>query len=256
MVMIAIIRSLVVSGSALFCLMITNQVYAQSYPSHAISLIIPYPPGGPIDVGFRVIAPELGAQLGQSVIIDNRSGAGGIVGAQAMMRAPKDGYTLGVVNNPIAAILPLITPEFRVEPEKDYAPIALALETFTILVARPSLPFRDLKGLVAYAKANPGKLNAGAPGLGSGSHLTFELLKLAAGFDATVIPYSGEAPAITGVLAGQTDVLVATANVKQHLDSGKLIALATSGAQRWDVFPNVPTLRETGVADLIPFLLQ
>ena len=224
---------------------------AEDYPSRPITAIWPYPPGGTGETAFRVILQECSRLLGQSIVIDNRGGAGGRVGFDAMMRGPKDGYLIGMLNSPVTINQPLMEPSLMVTPGKNYQPIVLTHDVDFVVVVQPALPVRSMQALLDYAKANPGKLNYGSNGQGTGGHLGMEMLKLQYGVDLTHVAYKGEAPAITGFLGAQTDVYFASGIMKPHIDSGKAIALATTGRGRWNLFPNLPTLKEALGSELV-----
>jgi len=230
--------------------LLATNVLAQTYPSRPVTVIYPYPAGSTTEGAWRSVAQEASKTLGQSVIFENRVGAGGKIGVESMTRSPKDGHTVGVINSAVAIYLPLMDATFRIEPGKDYTPISAGFETYYVLLAHPSVPFRDVKGLIAYARANPGKLNMASSGNGTGGHLSVELLKMVVGIHAVHVPYKGEAPAMTDLLGGQVQAFFGAGNAKPFIESGKLIGLATSGPQRWAPFPSLPTFAEEGLADV------
>ena len=219
----------------------------QAYPSRPLTFVYPYPAGSSSDTAWRTISQDLSKKLGQPVIHENKVGAGGRVGLDFVIKSAPDGYTLGMINNVLSVWQPLMDPRFNIEPGKDYTPIVHAIETPLMLAAKINAPFRDLKSLIAYAKANPGKLNAGSSGPGSGAHLGLALLNYQAGIDVTHVPYKGAAPALTSLLAGETDLFFADAGAKPHIDAGKLMAIAVGSGQRWSLVPGVPTLDEAGL---------
>jgi len=220
---------------------------AQSYPTRPVTLINPYAAGGITDVAFRTIAAEAAKSLGQTILVENRTGAGGKVGANAIVAAPKDGYTAGIFNSGIGTNLPLMDPTFKMEPVRDYVPITRAIETYVVLVASPSAPYRDVKGLIDFARANPGKLDVGSAGVGTTGHLSLALLNSLAKLNLIHVPYKGETPMLTDVMGGQIPLGFISATVKPNVDAGKVIGIAVSGAQRWSVFPNLPSFQETGL---------
>lgn len=236
------------SAAALaLCATMSSPVFAQSYPTRPITLVYPYPAGSTTDSAWRVIAQETSKQLGQPIVFENRAGASGKIGLAAVTAsAARDGYLLGIINNTLSVLLPLMDPGFRAEAGKDFTPISLAIETYAALVANPGVPFRDIEGLVKYAKANPGKLNFGSAGSGTPSHLNVELLKRGAGIDVVHVPYKGEAPALNDLLGGQVQAYFGVGILKPHVEARKLIGLATTGPERWALFPNLPTFREAG----------
>lgn len=222
----------------------------QGFPARPVSVLIPYPPGGPIDVQARIVAPDLGRQLGQPVVLDNRAGGGGKVAMDALARAPKDGYLLALINGPVVVIYPLLSGQ-KLEPVKDYAPVAPVSDSYAVIVAHPSVPYRDIRGLVSFARANPGRVNAGNSGIGTGGHLVMEMLKYVTGVEVTIVSYKGAAPAMADLLAGRIHTTLTVEGAKQHVDSGRLVALATTGPRRWEQFPGVPTLLESGLSDML-----
>jgi len=240
-------KAWIVVGIAGTMMMLTgSSAYAQSYPNRPITLIYPYPAGSTTDAAWRTIALEAGKHFGQSIVFENRAGAGGRIGLDAVRRAPKDGYTLGIMNNGLSVFLPQINPSFVLEPHKDYSPIVFGNESYLVWVSSTSAPFRNVKELIAYAKANPGKLNFASAGVGTGSHLGMEMFKSMAGVDITAVHYKGEAPAVTALMTGEAHLALPAAGARSFVESGKIVALATSGRQRWSVFPNLPTIAEAG----------
>jgi tripartite-type tricarboxylate transporter receptor subunit TctC len=228
--------------------------YAQaqpSYPVGPVKLIYPFPAGSSFDAASRIIAAEAGRALDKTIFVENRPGAAGRLGLTALAQSIGNPHTLSVVVNNILVILPLADPTFKFEQGRDYSLVTLALESYGVMIGRKGLPFDDVQGLIAYAKANKGKINFASSGVGSAGHLVLELLKQQAGMDVTHVPYKGETPAITDMIAGQMDLMFTTAGAKTYVDAGKLVALATTGPKRWSVFPNLPTLAEQGVPGVI-----
>ncbi len=224
--------------------------HAQPFPNKPIIIIQPYSAGGLLDMGSRIMSVHAEKLLGQRIVVENRTGGGGKVGTEAMLRAPRDGYTLAAVSSSLAVYSPLLDATFKFEPVKDYTPITLAFDTYYVLAASPTAPFNSLAGLIAYAKSNPGKLSVGNAGDGTGGHLAFELFKQAAGFDATAIPFKGEGPLIPSIVGGQVPVGYTTGTVRPLVEAGKLVALATTGPTRWKLFPNAPTFKEANISPL------
>lgn len=225
-----------------------GDVAAQKYPDKPIRLIVPFATGGGSDTLARVVGPKLAELLGQPVIIDNKGGAGGNIGSEAVAKAPADGYTLLFGSNtlPINAGL---YPKIPFDIVKDFAPIGMVASAPMVLVAHPSVAANSVKELVAFAKANPEKLNFSTAGNGTPHHLAAELFNQLAGVKITHIMYKGAGPALTDVLAGHTQVSVLTlAPVKAHIAAGKLKALAVAPAKRSSVVPELPTISEAGVA--------
>lgn len=225
--------------------------FAQAYPNKPITFLYHYAPSA-TEQTFRAMFQEAQKLLGQNIVIEMKPGAGGKIGFDQMMKAPKDGYTLGFVNTPLAVNIALMDPTFRIEPVRDYTPVVHAWDVPLLLVVNPSLPFRDLKGMVSYGKSNPGKLNFGlAGGRGTTGHLLVELFNVTAGLQGTPVPYKGEGPAMTDLLGGQVQGLFGSVLAAQpHIEAGKLLAIAVTSSQRVRVMPNVPTMRESGVTDV------
>lgn len=222
--------------------------WAQDYPVKPIRVIVPYPAGGPTDVLARLVGQKAGEAMGQAVVVDNRAGAGGVIGTDAVAKAAADGYTLGLANNATHATNSSLYPSLPYDAVKDFAPIALVATVTHVLVAHPSLGFKTPADLIAYAKANPGKLNIASTGNGSASHLAAELFKSRAGIDMVHVPYRGSTPAANDLLGNQVQVMIATMpTVLQHIQAGTLTALAVAGMERWPALPNLPTIDQSGM---------
>jgi tripartite-type tricarboxylate transporter receptor subunit TctC len=222
--------------------------YAQDYPNKPVKLIVPFPPGGGTDILARPIAQKLSEKWGQPVVVENRGGAGGNIGTKAAAEAAPDGYTLifGVLGTHAVNQSLYVNPGF--DSTVDFAAITMVANTPNILVVHPSVPANSITDLIAYAKANPGKLNYASPGNGSPSHLATEIFKSLADVQITHVPYKGSGPALTDMLGGQTQVWIANAPVVlQHIESGKLRALATTSAKRPTVAATIPTLDQAGL---------
>jgi tripartite-type tricarboxylate transporter receptor subunit TctC len=227
----------------------TGAVEAQSYPSKAIRLIVPYPPGGSNDIVGRMVAMQLGDRLGQPVVVDNRAGAGGTLGTDLAAKAPPDGYTLLLISVS-HAFNPAIYSKLSYDPEKSFAPVAMLGTGPVVVLVSPALRVNTLGELIALAKAKPGQLNYASAGVGSLQHLASALFVLQAGIDVVHIPYKGGGPAMVDVIAGQAQFSVASLiQALPHMRSGKLKALATSGAKRSPIIPDLPTISEAGVPD-------
>jgi tripartite-type tricarboxylate transporter receptor subunit TctC len=219
---------------------------AQGWPQKPLRYIVPFPPGAFNDTLARTLAAELPKSLGQPVVVENRPGGNTIIGTDAAAKSPADGYTLFGAALPFAVVQSLYKTPFDVT--KDFAPITLAGVTPNLLVAHPSVPFNDVKGLIAYAKANPGKLNYASTGNGTSNHLSFELFKSMTKTFVVHIPYKGSAPAVTDLIAGQVQVMFDnTPNVLPHVKAGKLKALGVSSKTRSALAPEVPSVDEAGV---------
>jgi tripartite-type tricarboxylate transporter receptor subunit TctC len=218
---------------------------AQPYPNRPIKLIVPFPPGGPVDVMARVVVQRLAIGLGQ-VIIDNRPGAGGTLGSRAAAMAEPDGYTLLFGSSTTLAAGPSLYRNLGYDPVKSFVPVGMISSVPFVLAISPHIPARTLAELVAYAKANPGKVNFGAP-TGTLPHLTGEMLKMRTGIDIVHIPYKGAATAITDVLSGQMDMAFEPISVMVgHVREGTVIPLVVTGAARSPELPDVPTMIESG----------
>jgi tripartite-type tricarboxylate transporter receptor subunit TctC len=221
-------------------------VQAQSWPARPIRYIVPFPPGAFNDTLARTLAAELPKTLGQPVVVENRPGGNTIIGTEFAAKSPPDGYTLFGAALPFSVIQSLYKTSFDVT--KDFAPITLAGITPNLLVAHPGAPINSVKELIAYAKANPGRLNYASTGNGTSNHLSFELFKAMTQTDVTHIPYKGSAPAVTDLIAGQVQVMFDnTPNVLPHVRAGKLKALAVSTKARTPYAPEVPSVDEAGV---------
>jgi tripartite-type tricarboxylate transporter receptor subunit TctC len=231
---------------AAFAAAVALPAFAQSYPTKPIRMVVPFPPGGISDIVARPVADGMSATLGQPVIIDNRPGAGGRIGADAVARAAPDGYTVGFITAGTHGILSAIDPKLSYDAVKDFTPITRLQETPFVLLAHPSVAAKNAAELVAAARAKPGAIHYGTPGLGSGHHMAAELFRAATGAQITHVPYKGEAPAMTDLLSGQIQIMLAPSGYRHVLD-GKLRGLATTGERRWHLLPDVPTLKEQGV---------
>ena len=219
---------------------------AQSWPTKPIRYIVPFPPGAFNDTLARTLAADLPKTLGQPVIVENRPGGNTLIATEMAAKSPPDGYTLFGAALPFSVIQSLYKTSFDVT--KDFAPITLAGVTPNLLVANPGVPFNDVKGLIAYARANPGKLNYASTGNGTSNHLSFELFKAMTGTQVTHVPYKGSAPAVTDLIAGQVQVMFDnTPNVLPHVKAGKLKALGVSSKARSQFAPEVPSVDEAGV---------
>jgi len=214
-----------------------------AYPEKAVRLIVPFPAGGATDFMARSLAQKLSERLGQPIVVDNRGGAGGTIGAEAVATAPPDGYTLLFSTMGVLAINPSLYEKLRYDPLKDFAPVSLTHATANLLVVHPSVPAKDVKELIALAKAKPGSLTFGSSGNGTSSHLSGELFKSMAGIDITHVPYKGTGPALTDLLTGRISMMIDTVSVHvENVNAGKLRALGVTSAQRTSSLPNVPTI--------------
>src|SRR5437879_2888055 len=218
---------------------------AADYPTKPINLLVAFTPGGPSDVLSRIVGKKLEQLLGQPFIIENRPGAGGNVAAEQVARAPADGHTLLMGNNSILATNAALYKKINFDPEADLAPISLIGSQANILVVNPQLPVRTMAELIAYAKANSGKVNYASSGHGAAAHLAAELFKAEAKIDIVHVPYKGAAPALQDVIAGHVDMMFATAaSVVPHILDGKVRALAVTTLKRTTVLPQLATVDE------------
>ena len=218
------------------------------FPDHPIRIIVPYPPGGTSDLLARAVAPRLGERLKQTVVIENRAGAGGVIGSQAVAKSPADGYTLLLGTIATHGILPVLQKPAPYDAVKDFAPVTLVASTPNVLVASPSAPVRNLAELLALARAKPGSVNFGSTSLGGSPHMSGELLKTMAQVDIVHVPYKGGVPMLIDLMGGQIPVgfdnLPSSIN---HIRAGKIRALAVTTAKRWPGAPEIPTMAEAGV---------
>lgn len=219
-----------------------------AYPSRPIKLIVPFPPGGPTDIMGRTAAKAIGEVLGQSFVVENKAGAGGNIGTVAVAKAAPDGYTIGLSAISSLAIAPHLYAKVPFDVSQDFAPISLVGTTPCAIVINPSAPFSDLKGLIAYAKANPGKLGYATSGIGTSNHLATELLQSVAGIELMNVPYKGSSQIVPDLLSGTVLMSMESslATTLQHIRSGKLKALAVTSPERSKALPDVPTVAESG----------
>jgi len=241
------------SRRATFCVFLSAllapfAVTAQpAYPSKPIHIVVPFPPGGANDIVARTVAPRLGERLGQQVMVENRPGASGIVGAEFVAKSAADGYTLlmAAVQHSVA---PALYPKMSYDLERDLTPVALLAAVPMVVVVRPSLPVNSIAELIAYARAKPGALNAGSSGNGGAGHLSTELFKRRAGVNLVHIPYKGSGPAVADLLGGQIDLMfVDLPAVTAQIKAGKLRALAVCSKQPSTLMPDLPTVSSNGL---------
>lgn len=227
---------------------LASAVQAQNYPTRPIKFVVPFPPGGNLDFVARAIQPKMQEVLGQPVLIDNRGGAAGMIGLEYASKQPGDGYTIVLGNTGTIAINPSVYPKMAYDPLKDF--VAVGQTTFNALLCaiHASVPAGSLQEFVAYARANPGKLNFGIAGNGSGPHFGAEQLKRAAGLDIPVVFYKGSGPMVTDLLGGQVQITIDAPPVTmQYVKAGKLKALAVTGKTRLNSLPDTPTFEQAGL---------
>jgi len=231
---------------------------SQTYPNRPIRMIVPFPAGGPTDGMARIISDRLGAVLGQTIVVENRGGgAGGSIGAKAVATADPDGYTILITPGGALTTGPAVHPNIGYDPAKVFAPVGLLIETPLIMAVHPDLPVKSLAEVVAYAKANPGKISWGSQGFGTAPHLLAELFRLEAGVNIVHVPYRGTAPMLAAVIAGEVQIVADPSTTSlPHVQSGQLRPLAVAGAERHPKLPDVPTTPEAGYPKLqAPFWL-
>ena len=234
-----------VAVASLSCL--AAPAFAQDYPNKPIKLIVPFPPGGSVDMIGRLVGQKLSDALGQPVLVDNRAGAGGNIGMDFVAKAPKDGYTLLVAPSGMAANQHLFA-KLPFDPQKDLAPVIRIADQPAVLIVNPKLPVKNVKELAAYAKANPGKVTFGTAGVGGAQDVAARLFMSMTGTDMLNVAYRGGAPALSDLLAGQIDIMFETSpTAVPYAKSGKLIPLAVTTEKRIASLPDVPTVAEAGV---------
>ncbi len=221
--------------------------HAQQWPSKPIRMVVNFPPGGAADQIARAVAPPLGEALGQPVVVENRPGANGNIGAEAVAKSPPDGYTLLMSSGGAFSVNPHLYTKLPFDPLKDLEPIAAAARILVFLVVKPDLPAKTVEEFVALARANPGRLSYGSPGSGSSPHIAGEMFKRAAKIDVVHVPYKGAAPALTDLLGGQLDFMFDPGIGLGQVRAGKLRLLAVGSPKRSPLFPDVPTVAEAGI---------
>ena len=242
-------RTILTAGVVLAALVLAPvTLRAQSYPSKPIRLIIPFPPGGSTDILGRSLAQKLSEAWGQQVLVDNRGGAGGTIGADLAAKAPADGYTLLMGHIGTLAVYVSLYPKLGSDPVRDFAPVSMVALVPNVLVVHPALPVKNVTELIAYAKANPGKLNYSSGGNGSAAHLAVEYFKLQTKTEIVHVPYKGTGPSVTDLIAGQVSMTMTGAPaVMPHVQSGRILALGVSSPQRIPALAQIPTVAESGV---------
>jgi len=223
------------------------QSAAQSFPTKPIRFVVPFPPGGGNDILARALAPKMSEILGQQVVIDNRAGAGGNIGADFVAKSAPDGYTIVIASNQVT-MNPWIYSKLPFDIAKDFSPVAQIASVPMLLAINPEVPAKNLQEFIALAKAKPGSLNYSTPGLGTPQHIAFEVFNFDAGVKVTHVPYKGTSPSIVDLIGGQVQATIGTmASLEQHVKSGKVRAIAVSTPQRSPAMPDVPTIEEGGL---------
>ena len=221
--------------------------FAQAYPSKTVRFIVPFPPAGPVDTVARVTAQKLSEQWGHTALVDNRAGAGGMVGAEIASRLPGDGYNVFVCSIH-HSVLPSLKPKLPYDIEKDFVPLSFGATFPIFLVAHPSVPAKNVAELIALAKKQPGKISYGSAGNGGGTHLAAELFNMQAGISLLHVPYKGSAPAMTDLLGGQVQLMFSDApTALPQIKAGKVRVLGVASPQRSTLLPDVPTISESGL---------
>src|SRR5687768_15558574 len=221
---------------------------SEAYPGRPIRLLMPAAPGGPVDVIGRTVGAGLAEALGQQIVMDNRAGAGGIIGSEILVHAAPDGYTLMFAHSGPLAIESAMHSKLSYDPLKDFAPVSLVAESPYALIVAPSSPAKSVKDLVALVKSRPGKFHFGSGGIGTGLHMAGELLNVAAGIKMVHVPYKGAAPSMTAMMGGEVDTMFnGVSSALPHVKAGRIRALAVSTAKRSALFPELPTVAESGL---------
>jgi tripartite-type tricarboxylate transporter receptor subunit TctC len=233
--------------SGVLGLLVAASVWGQSYPNRPISMVIGFAPGGGTDTAARIIAKKLGDNLGQSVVVENKPGAGGNIATDYVAKSAPDGYTILLGSVGSLTVAPHIVKKLPYDPQRDLAPITMAVVFPNVLVVHPSVPAQNLAEFVKLAKEKPGQVTYGSSGIGGAGHLAGELFRIVAKIDIVHVPYKGGGPAVADLLGGQiTSVFATPASGGGHVKAGKLRALATTGAKRTPFLPDVPTIAESG----------
>jgi len=238
-------RNILASALAIAVLGVAATAMADTYPSKTVTIVIPFPPGGTLDVVGRMLAQKLTEQMGQSFIVDNRPGAGGTIGAGVVKNARPDGYTL-LFSPSTFVSTPMTMPTPPYDAVKDFTPVALVAKAPLAIAVRSDLPFNDVKGLIAYAKANPGNMSFAIGSSASAGHMSTELLKRAGGIEYLIVPYKGSGPAYQDLLGGRIDAFIdPILGSSSHAKAGKLKVIAVTSKERVPALPNTPTVGET-----------
>jgi tripartite-type tricarboxylate transporter receptor subunit TctC len=238
----------VIVAAAVLAALVAGPAFAQSYPTRPITLVVPFPPGGGVDSLARIVAEKFTIALKQTVVVENRTGAGGTVGTRAVAKAEPDGYTLMLAHTGTIAINPSLYANAGYDPRKDFAPIGLIGSMPVALIAHPSFPAKTAADVIAIVKSQPGKINFGTSAVGTGGNLTAEYFKAAAGVDMVIIPYRGTAPLMNDLLGGHVPVSFGVLPPAiGNIQAGKLRAIAVTGTKRFSLLPDVPTAAESGL---------
>jgi tripartite-type tricarboxylate transporter receptor subunit TctC len=243
---------LIRASAALATLLLAVAAHAQTYPSRPVRIIVPFPPGGTTDILARVTAERLQSALGQPFIVENRSGAGGVIGTEVAAKAAPDGHTLMLSSSAPLAVGLKLYKKIPYDVMRDFTPVAMIADVTVLLVSSPSFKPQNVKEVIAYAKANPGKLNAGLPAVGSMQHLLMELFRLRTDTTINMIPYKGSGPVVVDLLAGVVDTDFENLPVViEYIKANRLRALAVASEKRSELLPDTPTFLELGLPDLV-----
>lgn len=247
----AVAMSVLAAIASLFSAAATAQATSAAWPTKTLRLVVPFTPGGSQDVIARVLGQKVGDALGQRLLVDNRPGAGGLIAAQESSRANPDGYTLFLSSGAQIAIAPGLRPNLGYDPVRDFTHVIHLVDLPLVLIAHPALPVSGVKDLIAYAKANPGKVNTASTGTGTYTHLTTELLKSITGAPLTHVPYKGAAPALNDLVGRQVETMfTTTASAQPFTSTQRVKALGITAPKRSAMMPDVPTFAEQGIAGL------
>ena len=225
----------------------SGPAHAQPFPSKPLRIVVPFPPGGGVDLTARTVGQKMAELIGQPVVIENRAGAAGTIGAEFVAKGVPDGHLLLVAGPGSVAVAPLLFPKLGYDPLRDLAPVTMLVTMPFIVVAHPSMPVRNARELIAWAKANPGKVNMASGGAGTGQHLAGELFNLMAGIRTVHVPYKGTAPAIADIIGGHADLTFSDPSVLPLVKAGKLKVLGVSGTVRYEALPDAPLIADTGL---------
>ncbi len=238
--------------AVLFLVLSCAAAQAQTYPAKPIRVVVPFPPGGSIDIMARRLAIPLTAKLGQSVVVENRAGAGSIVGGTFVAQAPNDGYTLLFASSSTLTLAPAISPKLPYDPNKDFTPVSLIGDLPFLLLVHPSVPASNVRDLIALAKARPGQMNYSSFGNATTNHFFGEMLNSMGGVKITHVPYKGGAPALTALIAGEVQIMFdSTPASMPRVQAGSVKALGITSAKRVASYPNIPTIAEQALPDLV-----
>lgn len=242
-----LLRRLIAGAMASFAGLAAAPALAGPWPERPIKLIVPYPAGGLTDIVSRLVGEELGRALGTSIVVDNRAGAGGQIGLQALLQAPKDGYTIALVVPATMVTLPLTNPAYQIKPLEQFEPLTIAVDTFLALVVDKKMGIQTVQQFAEHARKNPGKLNYGTPGAGTSFHFNNVILAQKLGIQAQHVPYTGEVQMLNDIAGGQLQYALVSHAGKTYIDNGQVTALAVTTNQRVSSLPHVPTFKEAGV---------